>query len=63
VGNFRFDADGERVPDHVITIQFRGLKDKDQEQFRNPARQVVIHPAEDKTGAVIVPFDKARKAK
>jgi branched-chain amino acid transport system substrate-binding protein len=63
VGNFRFDADGERVPDHVITIQFRGLKDKDQEQFRNPARQVVIHPTEDKTGAVIVPFDKARKAK
>jgi branched-chain amino acid transport system substrate-binding protein len=62
VGPVRFDENGERANQRVITIQFRGVKDKDVEQFRQPGRQVIIHPAGDATGKVITPYDKARKA-
>jgi len=62
VGPVKFDAMGERANEHLITVQFRGVKDNDQEQFRDPARQVVIHPAEDKAGAAVVPYEKARKS-
>ncbi len=41
--------------------QFRGIKDKNIEQFRQPGKQVIIVPATLKTGDVITPFDKARK--
>jgi branched-chain amino acid transport system substrate-binding protein len=62
VGPVRFDANGERANQRVITIQFRGVKDKDLDQFRTPGKQVIIHPAGDATGKVITPYDKARKA-
>ncbi len=61
VGPIRFDANGERANQRVITIQFRGVKDKDTEQFRNPSKQVVIHPAGDATGKVVTPYSQARK--
>ncbi len=62
VGPIRFDANGERANQRLITIQFRGVKDKDVEQFRQPGRQVIIHPAGDAAGKVITPYDAARKA-
>jgi branched-chain amino acid transport system substrate-binding protein len=39
--------------------QFRGIKGKDVDQFRQEGKQVIIGPAALKTGDVI-PFDKAR---
>jgi branched-chain amino acid transport system substrate-binding protein len=63
VGPVRFDENGERANVRLVTAQFRGLKDKDQEQFRNPARQVVLSPAADKTGEFISPYVKAAEAK
>jgi branched-chain amino acid transport system substrate-binding protein len=61
VGPIRFDALGERANHRVITAQFRGIKDKDIEQFRQPGKQVIIHPSGDANGKVITPYDKARK--
>jgi len=61
VGPIRFDANGERANQRVITAQFRGIKDKDVEQFRQPGKQVIIHPAADANGKAITPYDKARK--
>ena len=60
VGPVRFDAGGERANQRLITIQFRGVKDKDQEQFRSPERQLIVYPASDKTGNLITPYEKAR---
>jgi len=60
VGPVKFDAGGERANPRVIMAQFRGVKDKDTDQFRVAQRQVIIHPASDKTGDPIVPYDKAR---
>ncbi|MEZ5729702.1 MAG: amino acid ABC transporter substrate-binding protein [Burkholderiaceae bacterium] len=63
VGPIRFTADGERANQRLVTMQFRNIKNKDLEQFRQSGKQVIIHPAGDATGTVITPYDKARKAK
>ena len=63
VGSIRFDKSGEWANPRVVQAQFRGVVDKDVEQFRQPGKQVVIYPDDYKTGEVIAPFEKARQAK
>jgi branched-chain amino acid transport system substrate-binding protein len=63
VGPIRYDKTGEWANPRVVQAQFRGVVDKDMEQFRSPRKQVVIYPEEYKTGEVIAPFEKARSAK
>jgi branched-chain amino acid transport system substrate-binding protein len=62
VGPIRYDKMGEWANPRVVQAQFRGIVDKDVEQFRKPGKQVVIYPEEYKTGEVVTPFEKARKA-
>jgi len=45
----------------VVMIQFRDIADKNLEQFRQPGKQVILAPAQYKTGELVEPFDKARK--
>jgi branched-chain amino acid transport system substrate-binding protein len=61
VGPISYAADGERAKPAVPMIQFRGIVDKNVEQFRQPGKQVVLHPPQFKTGDPITPFEKARK--
>ena len=61
VGTIRFNELGERATPSVPLVQFRGIVDKNVEQFRNPGKQVIVYPADLKTGDAIVPFAKARK--
>ena len=63
VGPIRYGKDGEWANPRVVQAQFRGIVDKDMEQFRKPGKQVVIYPEAYKTGDVITPFEKARSAK
>ncbi|HEX7053075.1 MAG TPA: amino acid ABC transporter substrate-binding protein [Burkholderiales bacterium] len=63
VGPIRWDKSGEWAKPRVIQAQFRGVVDKNLEQWRKPGKQVVIYPEEYKTGEVITPFEKARRAK
>src|SRR5919106_5141504 len=63
VGPIRYDKMGEWANPRVVQAQFRGVVDKDTEQFRQPGKQVVIYPDEYKTGDAITPFEKARSAK
>ena len=63
VGPIRYDKSGEWANPRVIQAQFRGVVDKDVEQFKKPGKQVVIYPDEYKTGDVVAPFEKARQAK
>ena len=62
VGEIRFDKAGEWANPRVVQAQFRGVVDKDIEQFRKPGKQVGVYPEAYKTGEVIAPFEKARKA-
>ena len=61
VGNIKFGPDGERLNPNVITVQYRGIIDKNLEQFKQPGKQTVLEPAQYKGGEFIFPFDKARK--
>ena len=59
VGNIKFDSVGEWTTPRVVMAQFRGIKGKDLEQFREPGKQVIIAPAAYKSGDLL-PYDKAR---
>jgi branched-chain amino acid transport system substrate-binding protein len=61
VGDIKFDAVGEWATPRVPMAQFRGIKGKDLEQFRQAGKQVIIGPAALKTGEIVAPFDKARQ--
>jgi branched-chain amino acid transport system substrate-binding protein len=63
VGPIKYGKDGEWANARVVQAQFRGVADKDMEQFRKAERQVVVYPDAYKTGNVITPFEKARTAK
>jgi branched-chain amino acid transport system substrate-binding protein len=61
VGSIRFGKDGEWATPRVVMIQFRGIVDKDLEQFRQPGKQVILEPSQFQTGKLVAPFEKARK--
>jgi branched-chain amino acid transport system substrate-binding protein len=63
VGPIRWNKEGEWANARVVQAQFRGIADKDMEQFRQPGKQIVVYPDAYKTGSVITPFEKARSAK
>jgi branched-chain amino acid transport system substrate-binding protein len=63
VGPIRWGKDGEWAKARVVQAQFRGVVDKDVEQFRKPGKQVVIYPQDYQTGQAITPFEKARGGK
>jgi branched-chain amino acid transport system substrate-binding protein len=60
VGPIAFSADGERKQTATLMAQFRGVVDKDIEQFRNPGKQVILSPEKLKSGDLISPFEAAR---
>jgi branched-chain amino acid transport system substrate-binding protein len=61
VGPIRFGPDGERLHPIVVQAQFRGIVDKNLDQFKQPGKQVILYPEQYKTGDVVAPFEKARK--
>ncbi|HTR59350.1 MAG TPA: amino acid ABC transporter substrate-binding protein [Casimicrobiaceae bacterium] len=61
VGPIRFRADGEWATSRVLMIQFRGIVDKNVDQFRQPGKQVILYPDALKSGEVMAPFEKIRK--
>jgi branched-chain amino acid transport system substrate-binding protein len=60
VGPIKYDKTGEWANPRVVQAQFRGIKDKDMEQWRQPGKQVVLYPEQYKTGELVAPFEKAR---
>src|SRR5436190_2670283 len=61
VGPIAFSADGEWKETATLMAQFRGVVDKDVEQFRKPGKQVILFPERLKSGDLISPFEAARK--
>ena len=56
VGPIRYGPDGEWANARVVQAQFRGIVDKDMEQFRKSGKQVILYPPQYKTGDVMAPF-------
>src|SRR5258707_1594166 len=61
VGPIAFAADGERKESATLQAQFRGIVDKNIEQFRTPGKQVILFPEKLKSGDLVSPFEAARK--
>jgi branched-chain amino acid transport system substrate-binding protein len=61
VGPIAFSPDGERKQTAVLQAQFRGIVDKNMEQFRSPGKQVILFPENLKSGELVAPFEAARK--
>jgi branched-chain amino acid transport system substrate-binding protein len=61
VGPIAFAADGERKESATLQAQFRGIVDKNIEQFRQPGKQVILFPSNLKSGDLVSPFEAARK--
>ena len=60
VGPIRFGPDGEWANPRVVQMQFRGVVDKNVEQFRDPKKYVILYPEQFKNGEIVAPFEKAR---
>jgi branched-chain amino acid transport system substrate-binding protein len=59
-GPVKFGADGNWVESRIIWGQYRGVQDKNIDQFRSAGRQIVVHPEALATGKVIAPYKIAR---
>jgi branched-chain amino acid transport system substrate-binding protein len=60
VGSIRYGPTGEWAHPRIIYVQFRGIADKDLDQFRSAGKQVIVAPDAFKTGEPI-PFNQVRK--
>jgi len=60
VGPITFSEDGEWKESATLEAQFRGVKDKNLDQFRSAGKQVILFPDRLKTGNLITPFEDAR---
>jgi branched-chain amino acid transport system substrate-binding protein len=61
VGDVKFGKDGEWEKGRVFQVQFQGVQGNGVDQFKGVAHQVVVSPAEFKSGNVIYPYADAKK--
>jgi branched-chain amino acid transport system substrate-binding protein len=61
VGDVAFGKDGEWAKSRQLFTQFQNVAPNDLEQFRTGSKQVILWPAEYKTGNMIYPYSEARK--
>ena len=60
VGDVKFGAKGEWAQSRMLQVQFQGIKGNDVGQFKDISTQVVVSPAEYKSGNLIYPYEKAK---
>ena len=62
LGEISYGKDGEWSKSRQFFTQFQGVTGNDLGQFRDTAQhQVILWPAEYKTGSIIYPYEDARK--
>jgi branched-chain amino acid transport system substrate-binding protein len=60
VGDVKFGARGEWAEERTIAVQFQNIKGSTVDDFRDPAKEVVLYPPQFKSGEVIYPYEKAK---
>ena len=60
VGPMKFGPDGNWVENRLVWGQYRGVQDKNVDQFREAGKQIVVQPEALATGKVASPYNKAR---
>jgi branched-chain amino acid transport system substrate-binding protein len=61
VGEIAYGKDGEWAKPRTVFTQFQNVTGNDLDQFRDTSKQVVLWPAQYKTGSIIYPYANARK--
>ena len=61
VGDITFGPNGEWTKPRVLAVQFQGVTGHDAEQFKDPKKEVILWPPEDKSGDVRYPYEDAKK--
>lgn len=56
VGDIGFGPDGEWTQPRMLTVQYRGIKGHDMDQFTRPEAEVILDPPEYKTADLHYPF-------
>ncbi|HWA47840.1 MAG TPA: amino acid ABC transporter substrate-binding protein [Dongiaceae bacterium] len=60
LGDIKFGKGGEWAQSRVLQVQFRNIKGNGVDQFKDVNTQVVVAPAEYKSGDAIYPYEKAK---
>jgi branched-chain amino acid transport system substrate-binding protein len=60
VGDIKFGADGEWLEPRLFTVQFRGIKGNDLQQFTQSGREVIVYPPAFKSGDLVYPYAESR---
>jgi branched-chain amino acid transport system substrate-binding protein len=60
IGDVTFGKDGEWAAPRIVWTQFQNIKGNDLAQFKDPATEVVVLPAEFRSGALIYPYAAAK---
>ncbi len=60
VGPIKFGPNGEWTDARVLEVQFQGVQGHDLAQFRGPKTEVILYPAEHKTGTLRAPYEDAQ---
>jgi branched-chain amino acid transport system substrate-binding protein len=55
IGEVKFGPIGEWEKSRLITVQYQNIQGSDINQFRQPGKQVILHPPEFKSGELIYP--------
>jgi branched-chain amino acid transport system substrate-binding protein len=61
VGDIRFGKDGEWSKPRVLEVQWQGITGTGIDQFKNTKNEVILEPAEYRTGKVEAPYSAIKK--
>ncbi len=61
IGEITFGKDGEWAKPRILMVQFQDIQGKDLEQFKDTKTEVILAPAEFRTGEVVEPYSSIKK--
>jgi branched-chain amino acid transport system substrate-binding protein len=59
VGDVKFGPLGEWTEERTLAAQFQNIKSNSIDEFRDSKTEVIIYPAQFKSGEVIYPYESA----
>ncbi len=60
-GEIKYGANSEWAQARVMTVQFQNVSGNDIDQFKNPKTEVILWPADEKTGNLLYPYSEAQR--
>ena len=55
-GDIKFGKDGEWEQSRILMVQFQGITGNDLDQFKDPAKTIILDPPALKSGNLVYPF-------